>query len=179
MCVHSRRGVLDCQVFALVRTTSAALTDIAANSNGKVTIVTGCDVTSDALGATLAASPLAGRSIGLLVNNAGGYGCAPPDGEGPMAMFAMQKLDTISMDVMRAAFELNTLGPLRVTKALLPQMADAGAHPKICIITSMPVMQRFAEHFPTLELRGHRPAQGPSAPSDQISAPLQLRVGTG
>ena len=33
----------------------------------------------------------------------------------------------------------------------------------------------FAEHFHTLGLRvggGHRPAQGPSAPSDQVSAPL-------
>ena len=32
----------------------------------------------------------------------------------------------------------------------------------------------FAEHFHTLGLSvvGHRPAQGPSAPSDQISAPL-------
>ena len=33
-----------------------------------------------------------------------------------------QKFDALSLDDMRACFELNTLGPIRVIKALLPQV---------------------------------------------------------
>merc|ERR550514_23916 len=37
------------------------------------------------------------------------------------------------MDRMRAAFEVNTLGPLRVQQALLPQMKEGG---KVAIIST-------------------------------------------
>ena len=38
-------------------------------------------------------------------------------------LFGSQSWDTLTVDAMRLAYEVNTIGPLRVTKALLPQVA--------------------------------------------------------
>merc|ERR1712008_281871 len=72
-----------------------------------------------------AASPLAGVSIDCLVNNAGISG-----GDD----FSNQKLGSITMDTMRLCFEVNSLGPLRVTKALMGQISSPGG--KVVVIST-------------------------------------------
>ncbi len=62
---------------------------------------------------------LSKRSVDLLINNAG---VLSPEG-----------LDALDFDAVRRQFEVNTLGPLRVTKALLPNLAKGA---KIGIVTS-------------------------------------------
>ena len=59
------------------------------------------------------------RDIDLLVNNAGRLG--------------MESLDDLDMASIRAQLEVNALGPLRVTAALLPRMRPGS---KIALITS-------------------------------------------
>jgi NAD(P)-dependent dehydrogenase (short-subunit alcohol dehydrogenase family) len=102
-------------VYALVRSKagSRSASDEISKVEGDITIIEGIDVGSDDVGAALAASPLAGVKIDCLVNNAGIAGGGD---------FAVQKLDSITMDTMREVFEVNTLGPLRVTKALMGQV---------------------------------------------------------
>jgi NAD(P)-dependent dehydrogenase (short-subunit alcohol dehydrogenase family) len=78
----------------------------------------GVDVTSDAAVAALR-ERLAGVSIDVLVNVAGIY----EGGEFP-------RLD---LDKCRREYEVNALGPLRITQALLPLVAPNG---KVAIVTS-------------------------------------------
>lgn len=49
--------------------------------------------------------------------------------------FEMQKFATLDFDVMRAAFEVNTIGPLLVSKAIVPLMTSPGG--KILTVTSL------------------------------------------
>ena len=81
-----------------------------------------CDVGDDASVAQLAHS-LAGRPIDILINNAGVYG--------------PQKQSTSEMDFAGFAdtLNINTLGPLRVTQALLPNLR-ASSKPKIAVVSS-------------------------------------------
>jgi NAD(P)-dependent dehydrogenase (short-subunit alcohol dehydrogenase family) len=81
-----------------------------------------CDVGDDASVAKLAQS-LAGRPIDILINNAGIYG--------------PKQQSTTEMDFagFAEALNVNTLGPLRVTQALLPNLR-ASAAPKIAVISS-------------------------------------------
>lgn len=67
----------------------------------------------------------------VVVHNAG----SAHGTEGPALdkIFDEQKLDTITMDRMRAAFEVNTLGPLRVQQAVLPLMTEGG---KVAVIST-------------------------------------------
>eukprot|EP00873_Tetraselmis_striata_P023774 jgi/Tetstr1/444038/TSEL_031977.t1 len=117
-------------VYALVRTATETLQALACD---KLTVVPGIDVAKDDVGDKVGAA-LEGVRVDVLVCNAGAYGSSSADG--PMAMFATQNLENVTMDVMREAFELNTLGPLRLTKALLPMIpTNAGA--KIVITTSL------------------------------------------
>jgi NAD(P)-dependent dehydrogenase (short-subunit alcohol dehydrogenase family) len=81
-------------------------------------IIEGVEVTDEAAIAGLAAQ-LAGERIDVLVNNAG--------------ILSRESLDELDFDGMRRQFEVNALGPLRVTRALLPKL-DAGS--KVAIITS-------------------------------------------
>jgi len=81
-------------------------------------IVEGVEVTDEAAIAGLAAR-LAGERIDVLVNNAG--------------ILARDSLDELDFDGMRRQFEVNALGPLRVTHALLPNL---GAGSMVVIITS-------------------------------------------
>ena len=60
-----------------------------------------------------------GRSIDILINNAG--------------ILSRQTLDEIDYAKIQKQFEVNTLGPLRVTEALLPSMSSGS---KIALITS-------------------------------------------
>ena len=81
-------------------------------------VIEGVDVTSDDAVAALAET-LDGRTIDILINNAG--------------VLTREGLDDLDWDAMRRQFEVNTLGPLRVTKALLPCMKDGA---KVAIVSS-------------------------------------------
>ncbi|GAB4303963.1 MAG: SDR family oxidoreductase [Oscillatoriaceae cyanobacterium] len=87
-------------------------------ANLGVKVVTGIDVGSDAAVASLA-NNLQGVTIDVLINNAG--------------MLATDSLENLNFEGMRRQFEINSLGPLRVTAALLPQIPPGG---KVAIITS-------------------------------------------
>ena len=92
------------------------------------------DVAKDDVGGKLTEA-LAGVPIDVLVNNAGGATGqkTSPDWD-TKALFASQKFDQLSMEDMRNCFELNTLGPIRVTQALLPQIKENGG--KVIIIST-------------------------------------------
>jgi len=68
------------------------------------------DVAEDASVAALA-SRLEGTTIDVLVNNAG-------------VMGGTQGFDDMDFDAWAHAFAVNTMGPMRVTQALAPQLAD-------------------------------------------------------
>lgn len=80
------------------------------------------DVTDAASVAALAHS-LDGVAIDILINNAG------------MLNREDSSLDTLDFDVMERSFQVNSLGPLRVTRALLPNLR-AGDGKTIVNITS-------------------------------------------
>lgn len=114
------------KVFATCRKkeSSASGKDSISELTGDITIIEGVDVAQDDVGEVIQASGLAGVPIDILIHNAGSMNgtrdIAPQD------LFPDQKLATISMDRMRAAFEVNTLGPLRVQQALNEQMQEGG-----------------------------------------------------
>jgi len=83
-----------------------------------VRIVDGIDVGTDSAVRDLS-SLLSGSRIDLLINNAG--------------ILTRQSLDNLDWGAMRAQYEVNSLGPLRVTSALLP-LLNRGA--KVAIVTS-------------------------------------------
>jgi NAD(P)-dependent dehydrogenase (short-subunit alcohol dehydrogenase family) len=83
-----------------------------------VQIETGVDITEAAAVADLAAR-LQGTAIDVLINNAG--------------ILRRVSLDDLDLDIIREQFEVNALGPLRLTQALLPHLA-AGA--KVVMMTS-------------------------------------------
>ena len=99
-------------VIAACRKPSPALTALGVRIHADV------DVTSGASVSALVKS-LDGVEIDVLINNAG--------------ILTREALDDLDFDRMRRQYEINALGPLRVTHALLPQLA-AGA--KVAIITS-------------------------------------------
>ena len=65
------------------------------------------------------AGAMEGRTIDLLINNAG--------------VLSRQTLDDLNIAQIQQQFEVNALGPLRVTHALLPHL---GADSKVGIVTS-------------------------------------------
>jgi NAD(P)-dependent dehydrogenase (short-subunit alcohol dehydrogenase family) len=81
-------------------------------------ILDGIDVTHDA-GVRRLADELAGERVDVLYNNAG--------------ILIDENLERMDWDTMRQQFEVNTLGPLKVTHALLPSMGEGG---KIGLMTS-------------------------------------------
>ena len=99
-------------VIALCRSASDALSELG------VEVITGVDVTSDASMAVMQKS-LADRKIDLLIHNAG--------------ILGRERWPELDFDGMRAQFEVNTLGPLRVVQALKERFS---AHGKIAIVTS-------------------------------------------
>lgn len=83
-----------------------------------VEIVTGADVATDE-GADALASAIAGRPIDVLFLNAG--------------ILERTGLEDLDLAACRRQFEVNALGPLRVTRALLGSL---GTGSKIAIVTS-------------------------------------------
>lgn len=83
-----------------------------------VEIHEGVEVTDDVAVQGLATA-LAGRTVDVLINNA--------------AVHSHETLEDLNFDRIRRQFEINTLGPLRVTRDLLPRMQEGS---KVVIVTS-------------------------------------------
>ncbi len=99
-------------VVAAVRTTSEALDALEAE------VHEGVDVGNDAAVQHFANS-LAGGSVDVLINNAG--------------IHSSETLDDLNFDRIRRQMEINTYGPLRVTRAILPRLTEGS---KVVIVTS-------------------------------------------
>eukprot|EP00966_Prymnesium_polylepis_P079802 1849308-Prymnesium_polylepis.1 len=126
------------KVYATVRKRESTGTgeDNISKVSGDVTVIEGIDVTSDEVGAKLT-SALAGVKIDVIVHNAGGIANRDgPDAPKGMDAFAdggggpmgakPENLKAVSTERMLAAFQVNTLGPLRVQQALTDQMTSPG-----------------------------------------------------
>ncbi len=83
-------------------------------------VLEGIDVGRDDAGAVLAAGLGDVAAIDVLVSNAG--------------IGRWDTLETLDLEVVREELEVNTLGPLRVTSALLPRL---GPGAKIAFVSSM------------------------------------------
>lgn len=97
---------------------AACLGDSPALRDSSVEVVTGVDVTSGIAVAKLAQG-LAGRPLDVLFHNAG--------------LVIEHALGDFDFDAFHKEYAVNTLGPLRVTQALLPLMGEGG---RIGIVTS-------------------------------------------
>lgn len=106
------------RVIAACRTTSDSLNALAGESALDIEIYQGLDVTSDDAVAALVAH-LSGVSLDILINNAG--------------VLTRESLEDLDFERMRRQFEINTFGPLRVTRAVLDNLR-AGS--KIAMVTS-------------------------------------------
>ncbi|GJL83533.1 MAG: short-chain dehydrogenase [marine bacterium B5-7] len=104
------------RVIGLCRQTSNALTKSGAD------VIEGVDVTSDDsmqhIGELISHSSDR-KPIDVLVNNAG--------------ILSRENLDNLDFDAMRRQFDVNSLGPLRLTTTLLPYLAS---NARVAIITS-------------------------------------------
>jgi NAD(P)-dependent dehydrogenase (short-subunit alcohol dehydrogenase family) len=83
-----------------------------------ITVIEDIDVADDNCGAKLQAA-VAAQPLDILINNAG--------------ILTSETLDDLNFDRMRRQFEVNALGPLRVTQALLPNLHEGS---KLLILTS-------------------------------------------
>src|SRR5262249_28330036 len=102
------------QVFAACRSSSKELDGL-----GKgVKVIGGGDVTSPEAADKIRAA-LGGRTIDVLFNNAG---ILVPGG-----------LDSLDLDIIRKQFEVNAVGPLRLTKGLLDKLPSGS---KVGIVSS-------------------------------------------
>ncbi len=100
------------KVVAAVRTTTDALDGLG------VEVHEGVEVTDDAAVQRFADS-LAEGSVDVLIANAG--------------IATSETLEDLNWDRIRRQFEVNTLGPLRVARAMLPRLRDGS---KVAIVTS-------------------------------------------
>lgn len=106
---YSERGD---DVIAVVRRSNADLEAL------PVRVVTGVDV-GDAASMTVLKNALGDQRIDVLLNNAG--------------ILRGDSLDSLDYAAMEEQFRINTLGPLRVTEALLPLLSSGS---KLVIISS-------------------------------------------
>ena len=100
------------EVIAVCRTPTPALEALGVRVEANV------DVTSDDAVAALAAR-LGDTRIDVLFNNAG--------------LLTLETLDKLDFDGIRRQFEVNSLGPLRVTAALRDRLAQGG---KVAVVSS-------------------------------------------
>jgi NAD(P)-dependent dehydrogenase (short-subunit alcohol dehydrogenase family) len=100
------------EVIAVCRSSSQELSQL------DVRVIEGIDV-SDGDNVTALANELDGESIDILINNAG--------------ILRSDTLESIDYDAMLEQYRVNTLGPLRVTQALLPNLHEGS---KVAIVTS-------------------------------------------
>lgn len=106
------------RVSAVCRGASEALIALAAANEGALRIIDGVDVTKEE-GLQALVSAVDGERIDVLINNAG--------------LLRQETLDALDLESIRRQFEVNTLGPLRVTVALLGSL---GVGSKVALITS-------------------------------------------
>lgn len=120
------------KVFGTCRKKASSMSGVDGISKitGDVTVIEGIDVTDDGVGEVLTKA-LNGVTIDVIVHNAGSVN-GTRDVEASK-IFGEQEFSTVTMDRMRAAFEVNTLGPLRVQQALNKQMPSGG---KVAIIST-------------------------------------------
>ena len=114
------------RVFALARRPerSDGLQELGAEHGDRLAAVA-CDVGDPgSIDAARAAVARSTDSLDLLLNNAGVYG-----GRG-------LGLDELDFEELHEVFDINTLGPLRVTRAFLP-LLRAGRAPKLAHLTSL------------------------------------------
>lgn len=100
------------EVIATCRKASAALSAIGCE------VVEGVDV-ADAAGIERLEKAVGSRPLDIVINNAG--------------ILTRESLDDLDLDRMRAQYEVNALGPLRVTRALRGNLHDGS---KVAIVTS-------------------------------------------
>lgn len=100
------------EVIAVCRSSSQELSQLG------VRVIEGIDV-SDGDNVTALANELDGESIDILINNAG--------------ILRSDTLESIDYDALLEQYRVNTLGPLRVTQALLPNLHEGS---KVAIVTS-------------------------------------------
>jgi NAD(P)-dependent dehydrogenase (short-subunit alcohol dehydrogenase family) len=100
------------RVIAVCRTPSEELQALG------VDIEAGVDITDDTSVADLA-QRLQGTAIDVLINNAG--------------ILERVSLEALDLDSIRRQFEVNAIGPLRLTRALLPHLTSPG---KVVLMTS-------------------------------------------
>lgn len=121
------------KVFATVRkkgSSANGVDEISKLVAANVTLIEGIDVSDDIVGDTLIPQ-LNGSVIDVVIHNAGSL-----SGSRDANDFSDQKLDTISMDRMRSCFEVNTLGPLRIQKALIAANLMKGVGGKVAIMST-------------------------------------------
>ena len=112
-------------VFALARSPeSSPLKELQGKFARRLVCVV-CDVADDASVAA-ARKTVEGKTeaLDLVVNNAGTYG--PED----------DRLERLNFAEMRRVFEINTFGPIRVSREFLP-LLKSGAEPKLVHLTSL------------------------------------------
>ena len=106
---YSERGD---DVIAVVRTSNPELDAL------PLRVITGVDV-GDGASMSVLKDAVGDQSIDILLNNAG--------------ILRGDSLDNLDYDAMEEQFRINTLGPLRVTEALLPNL---GSGSKLAIVSS-------------------------------------------
>ena len=99
-------------VIGVCRTSSDAVAALG------IDVIEGVDVAT-ADGVAALAQALGDRAVDVLINNAG--------------ILRRDRLDDLDFDAIVEQFNVNTLGPLRVTHALLDKLADGS---KVAIVTS-------------------------------------------
>ena len=100
------------RVIAAVRSASPELAETGAEIHEGVDVRDGKTISD-------LAEKLAGTQIDLLINNAG--------------ILTRESLEELDWDAIQTQFEVNTLGPLRVVSALLPNLTDGT---KVAIVSS-------------------------------------------
>ncbi|MDB4938905.1 MAG: hypothetical protein JWP87_5877 [Labilithrix sp.] len=100
------------EVFAACRKSSPELDALG------VHVITGVDTTSDT-GPGLVAKAVSDKRVDVLLNNAG--------------VLVPDSLGALDVDVLRKQYEVNALGPLRMTEALLPRLAKGS---KVALVSS-------------------------------------------
>ncbi|MGC1308347.1 MAG: SDR family oxidoreductase [Phormidesmis sp.] len=107
------------EVIAVCRHSSNELDKLAEKPS--VRIESGVDISDKAAIASLLKS-LDSKPIDVLINNAG--------------IYRQSNLSELNIDGIREQFEVNAIAPLRLTQALLPNLASSQTGAKVAIMTS-------------------------------------------
>lgn len=130
----------DNTVYATVRTKKSSMTgmdeisSIVPVTGSQLHILENVDVSKDDVGETLIPL-LQGTVVDVVIHNAGSLSGTRSVESSNLMM--EQSFDMVSMERMRKAFEVNTLGPLRVQKALMEaSLVNTEGSGKVAIIST-------------------------------------------